>query len=108
MSSLISRRYLKALFALLLGCACLPLHGTTWYVRPDGGTRFTTNAKDGQCDGKADAAYPHSGVNKHCAFKDVRMLWQDGSYSDGKTFPSWGWVIAGGDTVIIRGSIGTG
>jgi hypothetical protein len=108
MSSLNSRRCLKTLFALLLGCACLPLHGTTWYVRPDGGTRYSSIATNGQCDGKADAPSAHSGVNKHCAFNDVRMLWQDGSYSTGKTFPSWGWVIAGGDTVIIRGSIGTG
>lgn len=35
------------------------------------------------------------------------MLWQDGSYADGSKFPAWGWVIAGGDTVILRGSIGT-
>jgi hypothetical protein len=32
----------------------------------------------------------------------------DGTYANGTEFPAWGWVIAGGDTVIIRGSIGTG
>jgi hypothetical protein len=62
----------------------------------------------GQCDGKADALYPGSGVNKHCAFKDVRYLWSDGSYTYGKAFPGWGWIGSGGDTYIIRGSIGTG
>ena len=82
--------------------------GTTWYIRSDGGTRYSTNITNGQCNGKADAAYPGTGVNQPCAFNDVRMLWQDGSYSYGDTFPGWGWVIAGGDTVIIRGSIGTG
>jgi hypothetical protein len=82
--------------------------GTTWYIRTDGGTRYSTNITNGQCNGKTDAAYPGTGVNQPCAFNDVRMLYQDGSYTTGTTFPSWGWVIAGGDTVIIRGSIGTG
>ncbi|WP_125486022.1 Ig domain-containing protein [Edaphobacter aggregans] len=82
--------------------------GTTWYVRPDGGTRYSSNVTTGQCDGKADAPYSGSGVNQHCAFNDVRMLYQDGTYNIGASFPAWGWVIAGGDTVLIRGSIGTG
>jgi hypothetical protein len=103
-----SKQSLKALCALLLLATSLPLFGSTWFVRPDGGTRFSANVTAGQCDGKADAAYPGSGVNKHCAFKDVRMLWQDGSYTYGSTFPSWGWIGAGGDTYIIRGSLGTG
>ena len=85
-----------------------PGPGTTWYVRPDGGTRYSSNVTAGQCDGKGDSAYPGSGVNQHCAFNDVRMLYTDGSYTTGTTFPGWGWVIAGGDTVIIRGSIGAG
>jgi len=72
------------------------------------GTRYSTNVTSGQCDGKADAPYPGSGVNKHCAFKDVRYLWSDGSYTYGKAFPGWGWIGSGGDTYIIRGSIGTG
>ncbi len=72
-------------------------HAETWYVRQDGGTRFSANAKDGQCDGKADAAYPGHGTNRHCAFKDYRYLWDD-QHTYGK-FP---WVIAGGDTVILR------
>lgn len=82
--------------------------GATWYVRPDGGTRYSADMTAGQCDGKADAPYPGTGTNQHCAFNDVRFLWQDGSYTTGSTFPGWGWVIAGGDTVIIRGSISTG
>jgi hypothetical protein len=78
-----------------------------WYVRTDGGTRYSSNMTSGQCDGQGDAPYPGVGTNQHCAFNDVRWLWQDGSYPNG-SFPSYGWVIAGGDTVIIRGSIGTG
>jgi hypothetical protein len=103
------RRLRVVLAAAALQLVCLPLLATTWYVRPDGGTRFSnsTNTPNGQCDGKEDVAYPGSGVNRHCAFNDVRLLWQDGTYPNGKP-PSWGWVIAGGDTVIIRGSIGSG
>ncbi len=82
--------------------------GNTWYVRPDGGTRYSSNATTGQCDGLGDAPYPGTGTNQHCAFNDVRYLWSDGSYTYGTSMPGWGWVIAGGDTVIIRGSIGTG
>jgi hypothetical protein len=62
----------------------------------------------GQCDGLGDAAYPGTGVNQHCAFQYVNSLWQDGSSTLSGVFPHWGWVIAGGDTVILRGSIGTG
>jgi Putative Ig domain len=71
--------------------------GTTWYIRPDGGTRYSANQTAGQCDGKADTAYSGSGTNQHCAFKDPRYLWDDQSYGN------HAWVIAGGDTVIIRG-----
>mgnify|MGYP001546647103 FL=1 len=102
-----SRICLKVMFALLLGCS-LPLAATTWYVRPDGGTRYSTQNRDGRCDGKADAAYPGKGVNRHCAFNDARFLWQDGSKTYGNGFPGWGWIGTGGDTYIIRGSIAEG
>src|SRR5206468_2937635 len=71
--------------------------GTTWYIRPDGGTRFSANQPLGQCDGKADTAYSGTGTNQHCAFSDYRYLWDDQSYNNDA------WVIAGGDTVIVRG-----
>lgn len=150
---------------VLLGLCALPIYATTWYIRPDGGTRYSTNITWGDCDGLGDAAYPGttsaqwnvstayatgaviqdnlgfyetattggtSGTtyptfgatttdgtvtwtkgaayptNQHCAFNDYRYLYQDGAYANGSTFPAWGWIIAGGDTVIIRGSIGTG
>ena len=83
------------------------LTSKTWYVRTDGGTRYSSNMTSGQCDGQADMPYPGVGTNQHCAFNDMRWLWQDGSFTNG-SFPSYGWVIAGGDTVIVRGSIGTG
>jgi hypothetical protein len=85
--------------------------GKTWYVRPDGGTRYSSNVSLGQCDGTADVSYASTGgtgTNQHCAFNDVRYLWSDSSYTDGSTFPGWGWIGSGGDTYIIRGSIGTG
>jgi hypothetical protein len=73
--------------------------GTTWYVRTDGGTRYSSNVPTGQCDGKADVAYPGSGANQHCAYNDFRYLWDDDSGAVGQGT----WVIAGGDTVVLRG-----
>jgi len=73
--------------------------GTSWYIRPDGGTRYSSNVAAGQCDGKADVAYSGSGTNQHCAFNDFRYLWDDNSGAVGQGV----WVIAGGDTVIVRG-----
>jgi hypothetical protein len=86
----------KTVWTLLVVFIGLPLFGETWYIRHDGGTRYSSSMTSGQCDGKADAPYPGSGKNKHCAFKDYRYLWDDQSYGNSK------WVIAGGDTVIIR------
>ena len=71
--------------------------GTTWFVRPDGGTRYSSNVTAGLCDGQADVAYPGTGTNQHCAFNDVRYMWMDGTYGNSQ------WVISGGDTVVIRG-----
>ena len=86
---------------LLLGLAWQSLHGTTWYVRHDGGTRYSAHAPKGQCDGKTNAAYVGSESNQHCAFNDIRYLWTDGSYStDPKAgAPAWGW-IGTGETLI--------
>jgi hypothetical protein len=71
--------------------------GTTWFIRTDGGTRYSANVPRGQCNGKFDAPYPGSGVNQNCAFNDFRYMWDDGSLGN------WSWVIAGGDTVIVEG-----
>lgn len=92
---------------LLIGSIiCLPAFGETWFVRPDGGTRFSSKAPKGQCDGLVDKAYSGHGVNQHCAFSDVRYLWTDGTYTtiaSSASFPSYGWIGSGGDTYIIRG-----
>jgi len=77
---------------------CVPAIGETWYVRPDGGTRSRKDVP-GQCDGKADVAYRGSGIDQHCAFNDFRYLYNDKSYNG----IAGGWIIAGGDTVIVRG-----
>jgi hypothetical protein len=78
----------------------LPLTAETWFVRADGGTRYSARVQAGQCDGRADAPYPGKGVDQHCAFNDVRYLWADNSGNPNS------WVIAGGDTVVIRGCTG--
>jgi hypothetical protein len=82
---------------VFIGCVCSPLLATTWYVRPDGGTRYSAKEGKGQCDGKSDTAYSGRGSNQHCAFKEYRFLYDDQSYG------SHAWVIAGGDTVILHG-----
>jgi len=79
--------------------------GTIWFVRPDGGTRYSANVTNGQCDGQADIAYADAvtanggtaAPNLHCAFNDVRYMWLDGTYGNSQ------WVMAGGDTLVIRG-----
>jgi len=71
--------------------------GQTWFVRPDGGTRYSAGVPNGQCNGTSDTAYSGTGVNQNCAFNDVRYLWSDNSGAQNA------WVIAGGDTVVIRG-----
>jgi hypothetical protein len=91
------KRCRRTLLSLLTTLISLPLFGTTWYIRPDGGTRYSAKMPTGQCDGKTDGAYHGNGVNQHCAFNDFRFMWDDQSYG------SNAWVIAGGDTVIIRG-----
>jgi hypothetical protein len=87
----------SVLLWVLMVLVSWPLFGETWYIRRDGGTRYSTRMLTGQCDGKADAPYHGTGVNQHCAFSDYRYLWDDQSYGNDA------WVIAGGDTVIIRG-----
>jgi len=93
-----------------IGSAIYTIGGTVhnWYVRTDGGTRYSTNITTGQCNGMFDAAYPGSGANQNCAFNDVRFLWQDGTQNSGGANPGYNWVIAGGDIVTIRGSIADG
>ncbi len=70
--------------------------GTTWYIRADGGTRYSADQPTGQCNGKADAPYGGTGVNQACAFNDFRWLYDSHGYGNNA------WVIAGGDTVIVR------
>ena len=96
------RKLIAVVFVLLglfvLGSEAAEAAPTTWYVRADGGTRFSMTNQNGQCNGKADAAYPGSGVNQPCALNDPRYL-----YSDGQIGTAFQWAIAGGDTVLLRG-----
>ncbi len=73
--------------------------GTTWWVRKDGGTRYSAYLPVGQCDGRSDAPYPGKGVNQHCAWNTPLWLTSTGEYDNGT---NQGWAIAGGDTVILR------
>ncbi|MHB8301715.1 MAG: Ig-like domain repeat protein [Acidobacteriaceae bacterium] len=72
---------------------------TTWYVRPDGGTVYSSTNTAGQCSGKVDASYASTGgtgTNQACAAGNLRYLW-----ADGVTYQQLQWVIQGGDTVIV-------
>jgi len=75
--------------------------GAIWYIRPDGGTRYSTTVPTGQCNGQANAPYAGTGTNQPCAFDDVRYLWADGSFVGS-------WAISGGDTVIVSDSYPSG
>ncbi len=87
----------SAASSIVIAAATASGPGTTWYIRPDGGTRYSARQTNGQCDGKADAPYGGVGTNQHCAYSDYRYLWDDQSYNNRA------WVISGGDTVILRG-----
>jgi hypothetical protein len=89
----------RIFWLLMIVMAASPLWAKTWYVRPDGGTRYSENVPSGQCDGTADAPYAGHGTNRHCAFKDFRYMWDDQSGRVG----AGRWVMSGGDTVILRG-----
>jgi hypothetical protein len=82
---------------LLLLLVALPLSAETWFVRQDGGTRYSAGDHHGQCDGRANAAYPGKGVDQPCAFNDVRYMWMDGVYGNSE------WVMHAGDTLVING-----
>jgi hypothetical protein len=77
--------------------------GQTWYVNGGGGTRYSVNQPNGQCNGTSAAAYPGVGNNQNCAFKDIRSLWTDGTYaaSPQAGAPAWGWIGSSGDTYLI-------
>lgn len=89
------RRFI--LFGFLSILSALPAFASqTYFVRADGGTRFSVAVPAGQCDGLSDL--PAAGATaKHCAFNDVRYLWSDNSSAP------MAWVLAGGDTAVIRG-----
>jgi hypothetical protein len=94
-----------------------PTAGTTEYVRPDGGTPFVasnivggteTGNPTGQCDGLSDL--PASGATgHHCAWNSPEWAYSNGSRTQcaGASAPQYCWRIAGGDTLLIRGSIGS-
>jgi hypothetical protein len=77
--------------------------GQTWYVNGGGGTRYSANQTGGQCNGTSSAPYPGVGTNQNCAFKDIRSLWTDGSYTVNQNAgsPAWGWIGSSGDTYLI-------
>jgi hypothetical protein len=86
----------KMVWTLLLFLTSLPAFGRTWFIRVDGGTRYSPKTRLGQCDGQTDAKYPGKGVNQHCAFNDYRYL-----YDDRQSYGVLAWAISGGDIVII-------
>ena len=95
------RSFAPLLFVTAFLTLCAQAFATTWYVRSDGGTRYSANRVSSglstQCNGQFDAPYSgDGGSNENCAFNDVRFLWDDQA-----TYGQLNWVIAGGDTVIL-------
>lgn len=89
---------MKRALLLLVFSVAPAFASQTWFVRADGGTRVSTNVPGGLCDGLSDL--PAAGATaKHCAFNDFRYLWDD----DSGVIGLGAWVIAGGDTIVVRG-----
>jgi hypothetical protein len=98
-----ARRFLQLAFILVLTA---PAFATTWFVRADGGTRYSVNVPSGQCNGKYDASYASTGgtgVNQNCAYNQFQFMWDDDSQSGGYIPGAVGWVASGGDTIVVRG-----
>lgn len=104
------KRSLFLMLCVLAFCGVQAASATTWYVRADGGGRFTPTRQasgypDQQigCDGQADVSYTAAvaaakgaTTDLHCAYNDMRFLWD--SQAD---YNQLKWVIAGGDTIIL-------
>jgi len=91
---------------------------TTWYIRSDGGGRYSAGRVSGAnllagpqtginvgCNGQANVSYSAAvaagggaTTNLPCAYNDPRFLWDDQTYQNSQT---QGMVVQGGDTVII-------
>lgn len=91
-------KFLKTILIALLVCSALPAWAATRYVRTaDGGTGYDASANPtGQCNGTANVAYPGSGTNQNCAWKNAQWALSLNSSS----YPQ---KISGGDTLIITG-----
>ena len=98
----------KILLGVLL-VLTTPAFATTWFVRQDGGTRYdATYNPTGECNGRADASYGSTGgtgTNKACAYAEFQYLWDFGNAPGASGTDHIAWVIAGGDTVVIRGCL---
>jgi hypothetical protein len=89
---------MKKLFLAITFIVCITSHlfATTYYARKDGGTRFSVNQPNGQCDGMTDAPYSSAVMNHACAFGDFRYFWDDQSYRNRA------WVGGPGDTYLLH------
>lgn len=77
----------------------------TWHINKIGGIRFSANVPTGTCDGTANTAPVGSTPNQHCAFNDMRYMWQDGSTFSYFNIAS---IMLPGDTMLLHGSIADG
>src|ERR1700744_4537308 len=90
----------RLLLAFILFLSAPLFAQTPWYVDPtNGGPRTSTAAPSAaSCNGQATTAFNSGGAhNQSCPFNDARALWDDWL-----NFDSGHWVMAGGDTVIIK------
>lgn len=71
----------------------------TYFVRPDGGTRWSTNVTTGQCNGTANVAYSGTGVNQNCSWNNPMYAFTDESSASVYTG-----ALQGTDTLIIAPS----
>jgi hypothetical protein len=78
--------------------------GTTWYVQPNGGPRYSATylPTGDSCDGQSNANMViGGGPNQNCAWNDPRYVWADGSAAGLM-------AMSGGDTLILSNTYPAG
>lgn len=69
---------------------------STWYVRPGGGTAWTSRVTSGQCNGTANIDYPGTGTNQNCAFSNPMYC-----FTDESSTTTYTGVFQSGDTCMV-------
>lgn len=96
---------MRKLLPFFLLIAALPTYASTYYVRSDGGSRYSASQPTGVANGTADAACVGTTPNQNCAWNDIRYAWATGSYTPTVSCPDYCWALTTGDILMVRDCI---